>query len=416
MDPTRDGTLSTQAAKRRLGSMLLLGFSSGLPLALTASTLQAWLTVSGVDIKRIGLFNQVQIPYTLKFLWSPLVDRFSLARLGRRRGWMLLSQLLLIAAIAVMGVLSPGDHLMTVAWVAIAIAFFSATQDIAIDAYRTDTLEQRERGLGTGVFIAGYRIAMLTSGALALILAQHYGWRHTYWVMAALLLIGVFTTLGVHEPQDNGSAPRSLQAAWIEPFKDYFSRDGAIAMLVLILLYKLGDALAGSLSTTFFIRELGFTIAEVGLINKVLGLAATIIGAIAGGLWMMRLPLYAALMGFGLLQAVTNLGFWALALIGKSHVGMGIVVLLENLAGGMGASAATALLMALCNVRYSATQFALLSAIAVVGRILIGARSGYMVEAMGWPDFFLVTFAAALPGLALLYFMRHRLPRDGAGD
>ncbi len=392
--------------------MLLLGFSSGLPLALTASTLQAWLTVTGLDVKRIGLFNQVQIPYTLKFLWSPLVDRYVLSRLGRRRSWMLASQLMLIAAIAVMGTLSPGDHIMMVAWVAIAIAFFSATQDIAVDAYRTDILAARERGVGTGIFISGYRIAMLTSGALALILAQHYGWRYTYWLMAALLLIGVLTTLFAPEPRQRQGSPTSLEAALIEPFRDYFSREGAVAMLVLVLLYKLGDALAGSLSTTFFIRELGFSMQEVGLMNKVLGLAATIIGALAGGLWMVRLPLYAALMGFGILQAVTNLGFWALALIGKSYIGMAAVVTLENLAGGMGASAATALLMALCNVRYSATQFALLSAIAVVGRILIGARSGYVVEAVGWADFFLLTFLAALPGLLVLHLLRRRIPQS----
>ena len=396
---------------RRLGAMLLLGFSSGLPLALTASTMQAWLTVEGLDIKRIGLFNQVQIPYMLKFLWSPLVDRFKMLGLGRRRDWMLLSQLLLIVAITTMGTLSPGQHLALVAWVALAVAFFSATQDIAVDAYRTDTLKERERGLGTGVFISGYRLAMLTSGALALILAQHLGWRHTYWLMAALLLIGVVTTLFSPEPEENGAAPRNLRAALVDPFRDYFSREGAMAMLLLVFLYKLGDALAGSLSTTFFIRELGFTIQEVGLINKVLGLAATIIGALAGGVWMMRLPLYPALMGFGILQAVTNLGFWALALSGKSYVGMAAVVALENLAGGMGASAATALLMALCNVRYSATQFALLSALAVVGRILIGSRSGYAVEAVGWADFFLLTFVAALPGLLVLHLLRHRVPQ-----
>jgi MFS transporter, PAT family, beta-lactamase induction signal transducer AmpG len=348
----------------------------------------------------------------LKFLWSPLVDRFSLLGLGRRRGWMLLSQLMLIIAIIIMGTMRPEQDLVWVAWVALAVALFSATQDIAVDAYRTDTLEKRERGIGTGIFISGYRIAMLTSGAFALILAQHYGWRTTYWLMAALMLVGVFMTLSVKEPVLSVSAPRTLQAALVEPFQDYFSRPGAIAMLVLVLLYKLGDALAGSLSTTFFIRELGFTIQEVGLINKVLGLAATIIGAIAGGLWMTRLKLFPALLGFGILQAVTNLGFWALAVSGKSYAGMAAVVALENLAGGMGASASAALLMALCNQRYSATQFALLSALASVGRIVIGSRAGYMVEAWGWPSFFLVTLAAAIPGLLLLVWMRQRIPEE----
>jgi PAT family beta-lactamase induction signal transducer AmpG len=401
---------STKVSGRRLAEMALLGFASGLPLALTASTMQAWLTVTNVDIKKIGLFNQVQIPYTLKFMWSPLVDRYPILGLGRRRGWMLLSQLSLIVAIVVMGMLSPAEHLPLIAVAALAVAFFSATQDVAVDAYRTDSLKERERGIGTGVFISGYRVAMLTSGAFALIIAASIGWRHTYWLMAALMVVGILTTLHAREPDANGQQPHTLRAALVEPFMDYFSRQGAIAMLVLVLLYKLGDALAGSLSTTFFIRELGFTMQEVGLINKVLGLAATIVGAIAGGLWMTRMRLYPALMGFGILQALTNLGFWALSLTGKSYVGMAAVVALENLAGGMGASAATALLMALCNARYSATQFALLSALAAVGRILIGARSGYMVEAWGWPHFFLVTFAAAVPGLVVLYLWRRRLP------
>jgi PAT family beta-lactamase induction signal transducer AmpG len=401
---------STKVSGRRLAEMALLGFASGLPLALTASTMQAWLTVTNVDIKKIGLFNQVQIPYTLKFMWSPLVDRYPILGLGRRRGWMLLSQLSLIVAIVVMGMLSPAEHLPFIAVAALAVAFFSATQDVAVDAYRTDSLKERERGIGTGVFISGYRVAMLTSGAFALIIAASIGWRHTYWLMAALMVVGILTTLHAREPDANGQQPHTLRAALVEPFMDYFSRQGAIAMLVLVLLYKLGDALAGSLSTTFFIRELGFTMQEVGLINKVLGLAATIVGAIAGGLWMTRMRLYPALMGFGILQALTNLGFWALSLTGKSYVGMAAVVALENLAGGMGASAATALLMALCNARYSATQFALLSALAAVGRILIGARSGYMVEAWGWPHFFLVTFAAAVPGLVVLYLWRRRLP------
>lgn len=403
---------ASSVSGRRLAEMALLGFASGLPLALTASTMQAWLTVSNVDIKKIGLFNQVQIPYTLKFLWSPLVDRYSVPGLGRRRGWMLLSQLALIVAIVYMGTLSPVEHLPLIAAAALAVAFFSATQDVAVDAYRTDSLKERERGLGTGVFISGYRVAMLTSGALALIFAAGIGWRYTYWLMAGLMIVGVLTTLNAREPDADGQQPTTLRAAVAEPFLEYFSRRGAAAMLVLVLLYKLGDALAGSLSTTFFIRELGFTMQEVGVINKVLGLAATILGAIAGGLWMTRLRLYPALMGFGILQALTNLGFWALALVGKSYLGMAAVVALENLAGGMGASAATALLMALCNARYSATQFALLSALAAVGRILIGARAGYMVEAWGWAQFFLATFAAALPGLVVLYLWRGRLPRS----
>jgi PAT family beta-lactamase induction signal transducer AmpG len=399
---------STSAS--RMTGMALLGFASGLPLALTAGTMQAWLTVANVDIKHIGLFGAAQIPYTLKFLWSPLVDRFQLLSVGRRRGWMLLSQLALMLAIFIMGTASPAEHLRWMAWMALALAFFSATQDIAVDAFRTDTLNERERGLGTGIFISGYRIAMLTSGALALVIAHHFGWRNTYWLMAALMVIGVLTTLAVREPSNEAMAPRTLEAAIVEPFADFFSRPGAVEILLLVLLYKLGDALAGSLSTAFFIRALGFTVEEVGLINKVLGMIATIVGAIVGGLWMTRLKLFPALMGFGILQAVTNLGFWALTLIGKSYFAMAAVVGLENFASGMGASAAASLLMALCNVKYSATQFALLSALASVGRILIGSWTGYAVDAYGWGNFFLLTFLAAMPGLAVLYFLRHRIP------
>lgn len=399
----------------RMVSMALLGFSSGLPLALTSGTMQAWLTVANVDIKQVGLFNSVQIPYTLKFLWSPLVDRFELLRIGRRRSWMVLSQLALIASILIMGLANPSEQLLWMARIALVVAFFSATQDIAVDAYRTDTLREDERGLGTGIFISGYRIAMLTSGALALVIAQHAGWRMTYWLMAVLMFIGLLTSFAVREPDNQAAAPRTLEAAIVEPFMDFFSRPGAVAILLLVLLYKLGDALAGSLSTAFFIRALGFTIEEVGLINKVLGLIATIVGAIVGGLWMTRLKLFPALMGFGILQAVTNLGFWALTLLGKNYLAMAAVVGLENLAGGMGASAAAALLMALCNVKYSATQFALLSALASVGRILIGSSTGYMVDAYGWGNFFLLTFLAAMPGLLVLYLLRDYVPDETVG-
>ncbi len=217
---------ASSVSGRRLAEMALLGFASGLPLALTASTMQAWLTVSNVDIKKIGLFNQVQIPYTLKFLWSPLVDRYSVPGLGRRRGWMLLSQLALIVAIVYMGTLSPVEHLPLIAAAALAVAFFSATQDVAVDAYRTDSLKERERGLGTGVFISGYRVAMLTSGALALIFAAGIGWRYTYWLMAGLMIVGVLTTLNAREPDADGQQPTTLRAAVAEPFLEYFSRRG----------------------------------------------------------------------------------------------------------------------------------------------------------------------------------------------
>ena len=396
-------------AERRIALLLLLGFSSGLPLALTTGTLQAWATVEGLDIRTISFLTLAGSAYTLKFLWAPLMDRFVPPFLGRRRGWMLVSQLLLMAGIATMGSMSPRDSIVALAAMAVVVAFFSASQDIAFDAYRTDLLKASERGAGAAVSVLGYRLAMLVSGGLALVLADSYiGWRATYWLMAGLMAIGMVATFWAANPQQLVAPPRTLDEAVVGPLKDFFTRDGAVLALTLIVLYKLGDAFAGSLSTAFLIRGVGFTATEVGAINKILGLIATIVGALAGGALMSRLSLYGALMLFGVLQAVTNLGFWVLAVTPKSYESMALVVGLENLCGGMGTAAFVAFLMTLCRVRYSATQFALLSALAAVGRTyLAGPFSGIMVAELGWAAFFLATFAIALPGLALLWMQRH---------
>jgi PAT family beta-lactamase induction signal transducer AmpG len=393
-------------AGRRLGAMLALGFASGLPLALTSGTLQAWLTVEGIDVRTIGLFALVGLPYTFKFLWSPVMDRYNLPWLSRRRDWMLLTQAGLVAVIALMAFWTPARGVTAVASLAVLVALLSASQDVVYDAYRADALRPAERGLGTGLSVSGYRIAMLVSGALALVLAAEFGWRDTYLLMAALMLFGAGATLWAPAVGQVAQPPRDLVAAVIEPFAQFLRRERAPALLGLIVLYKLGDACAGSLTTTFLIRELGFTIAEVGVINKGAGLAATLIGALAGGVLMTRLKLYRALLLFGILQAVTNLGFFTLTLIGKSYAGMTAVVVLENLAGGMGTSAFVALLMALCDRRYSATQYALLSALAALGRVLVGAPSGYAVAAWGWGAFFLLTVLLALPALGLLRMLR----------
>ena len=394
--------------QRRVAFMLLLGFSSGLPLALTTGTLQAWATVDGLDIKTISFLTLVGSAYTLKFLWAPLMDRFVPPLLGRRRGWMLVTQLLLVAGIALMGTQSPQASIMALALIAVVVAFCSASQDIAFDAYRTDVLHQEERGAGAAVSVLGYRLAMLVSGGLALVLADSFlGWQATYWLMAALMFIGIVATWFAPEPEVVVPPPRTLNDAVVGPMKDFFARDGAVFVLVLIVLYKLGDAFAGSLSTAFLIRGVGFSVTEVGAINKILGLIATIVGALAGGALMTRLSLYGALMLFGILQAVTNLGFWFLAVTPKAYWSMATVVGLENLAGGMGTAAFVAFLMTLCRVRYSATQFALLSALAAVGRTyLAGPLSGVMVESFGWANFFVVTVLIALPGLVLLWMQR----------
>lgn len=404
---------------RRIAAITLLGFSSGLPLALTSGTLQAWLAVSGVDIRTIGIFALVGLPYTIKFLWSPLMDRFVPVqfrgrtgnKLGRRRGWILLTQICLIIGITTMAFNSPQHYSPYTLWllgiIALSVASASASQDIVIDAYRTDTLREKERGIGAGVFVSAYRIAMLISGAVALILSEHIGWRNTYLLMAGLMSIGVITTLFAPEPEVKTTPPKSLSEAVWGPLKNYFSRKGAIAILLLIILYKLGDAYAGTLTTAFLIRGVGFSPGEVGAINKGLGLISTIFGAMFGGALMVRLGLFKSLMAFGILQAISNLTFMALALIGKNYGMLIFAVAFENLCGGMGTAAFISLLMTICSQKYSATQYALLSSLAALGRIFVAPSSGFVVVYVGWANFFFITFLTALPGLWLLFKMKH---------
>ena len=395
-----------QLLNPRVVTVLFLGFSSGLPLALSGGTLQAWLTVEDVDIKTIGLFSLVGLPYTLKFLWSPLMDRFIVPIFGRRRGWIALSQLALIGLILGMSVTSPQNGLWFLALLAFCLTFVSASQDVAIDAYRTEVLRERERGMGAAVSVTGYRVAMLVSGALALILSEYLGWRATYMLMALIMSIGVVAVWLGPEPEDPGTPPASMKDAVEGPFKEFFSRTGVWSLLTLIVLYKLGDAFAGSLTTTFLIRGVNFSVGEVGAINKGMGLASTIIGALFGGVLMARLRLFKALLIFGILQAVSNLSFMILALVGKSYPLMIFTIAFENLAGGMGTAAFVAFLMILCNHSYTATQFALLSALASLGRVFVGPLSGVLVDGMGWTVFFFTTFLFALPGLVLLWVMR----------
>ena len=394
---------------RRTGVMLPLGFASGLPLALTAGTLQAWLTVAGLDLRTIGIITLVGLPYTLKFLWSPLMDRFVPPWLGRRRGWMIATQLGLIAGIAAMAVTGPADAIWALSVLALAVAFLSASQDIAFDAYRADVLLAPERGIGAGISVTGYRIAMLISGAVALILSDHIGWQSTYLLMAGLMLIGVATSLLSPEPSSAITPPRTLSEAVWGPIREFFSRSPAVGLLLLIVLYKVGDAFAGTLTTAFLIRGVGFSPTEVGVVNKGMGLLATLFGALTGGALMARMGLFRALLVFGLLQAVSNLSFMVLAWTGKSYLVMVSAVAFENLSGGMGTAAFVALLMSLCDHRYTATQFALLSALGALGRVFVGPPSGYLVESVGWVVFFFITFLAALPGLGLLWRLRDYL-------
>jgi PAT family beta-lactamase induction signal transducer AmpG len=392
---------------RSIAVITFLGFSSGLPLALTGGTLQAWMAVSGVDLRTIGIFALVGLPYTLKFFWSPLMDRFVPPWLGRRRGWIIMTQVGLVIGISAMAFSSPQQAPLPVAMLALMVAFTSASQDIVIDAYRTDVLHEKERGVGAAVFVTGYRVAALVSGALALVLSDHIGWRSTYLLMAGIMGVGIMTTLFGSEPAGRVVPPGSMKEAIWGPMEEYFSRNAAFLFLLLIILYKLGDAYAGALTTAFLIKGVGFSVSEVGTINKGLGFASVIAGAMFGGTLMVKLGLFRSLLIFGVLQAVSNLSFMILAWAGKSYGMLVFAVAFENLSGGMGTAAFVSLLMAMCNHRYTATQYALLSSLAALGRIFISPTSGFLVESIGWPSFFFVTFLTAMPGLVLLWWMRN---------
>jgi len=391
---------------RRMAVIALLGFSSGLPLALTSGTLQAWMSVEGIDIRTIGIFSLVGLPYAAKFLWSPFMDRFVPPWLGRRRGWMFGTQLILMLAIGAMGFASPRHALWALAALSLIVAFTSASQDIVVDAYRTDLLHEKERGAGAALSVFGYRIAMLVSGALALILSDRIGWQSTYLLMAACMMIGIISSLSGPEPEKEIVPPKTLSEAVVGPLKDYFSRPSAVMILLLIVLYKLGDAYAGTMTTPFLIRGIGFSATDVGTVNKGFGLAALLIGAMFGGTLMVRLGLYRSLLFFGMLQAVSNLSFMLLAWAGKNYAVMIFAVGFENLTGGMGTAAFVSLLMTLCSHRFSATQYALLSSLASLGRTVIAPSSGYLVSSIGWATFFLVTAATALPGLWMIVHLK----------
>jgi len=395
-------------ARRRVALLLALGFSSGLPLALTSGTLQAWATVEGVSLQHLGFLTLIGSAYTLKFLWAPLVDRYVPPFLGRRRGWVLVTQLLLAGGIASMSLFSPADHMFWLAALAVGVAFLSATQDIAFDAYSTDVLHAKERAAGAALKVLGYRLAMVVSGGLALVAADQWlGWQATYLAMGGIMALCALATLAAPEPDVVACAPRTLRDAVVLPLLEFFRRRGAVTLLLLIVLYKLGDAFAGALSTTFLLRGAGFSVSEVGAVNKVFGLSATIIGALVGGALMARLGLYRALFWFGVLQAVSNLGYWLLALTAPHVAFMAVVVAVENLCGGLGTAAFVALLMALCKHEFSATQFALLSAFSAIGRTyLAGPLTPPLVESLGWPIFFALTVLIAVPGLVLLWWRR----------
>lgn len=385
--------------------MMFFGFFSGLPIGLTGVMLQAWMTKVGLNLHTIGIFSLIGVPYTLKFLWSPFMDRFVPPGLGRRRGWIVLVQLALLLGIAALGFRPPVRALVMFGLLALFVAFSSASQDIVIDAYRTDLLSERERGAGAAASMTAWRVGALVSGGLGLILADHLGWQNTYLLMAGLMAVGMVGSLFAPEPDAAVQAPRSMYEAIWGPFKDFFSRRGAVTVLVAIVLYKLGDAYAETLSTVFLLK-LSFSLTEVGEINKVLGMIATVAGAAIAGSFMVRLGLFRSLLSFGVLQLASILSFMALALIGKNYPLMAFAVTFEKLCGGMGTAAFVAFLMSLCNKRFTATQYALLSSLASLGRVFVGPTSGYIVERVGWANFFLFAAVAAIPGLLLIYSLK----------
>ncbi len=390
--------------------VLLLGFSSGLPLALTAGTMQAWMKSVSIDIKTIGLLALVGWPYTIKFLWAPLMDRYSLPFLDRRRGWILLTQVLLIVTLLFISIQNPVSNVVLFAVSATLLSFLSASQDIVIDAYRTELLEEKELGAGAALSNTGYRLAMLTSGAFALVISEKLPWSSVYQLMAGIMLVGVFATLFAPTPSAKIIPPRKLKSALVDPFLDFFKRRGAIELLVFILIYKLGDVLAMSLSTPFMM-ELGFSRAEIGYVSKGIGFACTIAGGLVGGALMVRLTMFQALYYFGLVQCITILYFAYFAWVGHDLSVMTTAIALENFGSGLGTAAFVAFLMSLCNKSFTAFQYALLSSFAALTRIFVGSSTGYLAENLGWPMFFTVSTAAAIPGLVMLVW---RFQRWGA--
>ena len=393
-----------------------MGFVSGVPLLLTITLLQAWLTDEGVSKSTIGLFALVGVPYSLKFLWAPIFDRYVISKLGRRRGWILITQVLLIFSIIGLGMTNPAMNAANVALLAIFVTFFSASQDIVIDAYRRESLSDNEQVLGASSYVLGYRIGMLSAGAGGLILADLMSYQFVYLIMALVMIGGVLITLIADEPV-NFSEPSTFLDAVRNPFVEFFKRHGdsinnnisiPILILLFILLYKVGDTMAHSLSTNFYL-EMGYTKTEIGTIVKVFGLIATLVGAFIGGLLSIKIGLYKSLVSFGIFQAIATLGFAILAVSTKSLMLLASVITLENLAAGMGYTAYLAFIANMTNKQFTATQFALMTAIMSLPRTLFSGSSGFLVEILGWEYYFIFCSLIAFPALIILRNLRKRV-------
>jgi len=379
------------------------GFTSGLPFFIIISLLPAWLMNSGLELKAIALFSFIQLPYVLKFLWAPLFDGYSFS-IGRRRGWLIIFQVLLLASISMAGLLDPKSQIMTVAIISIAIAFFSASQDAVIDAYRRELLLDNELGLGTAIHVNGYRIAGLIPGSLALILADIFAWDLVFFITGLFMIPGIILTILIKEPLLKVMPPKTIKEAVIEPFMEFINRKGikeAILILLFIFLYKIGDSMATALATPFYM-DLGFSMTEIGVIVKTVGLWASIIGGILGGILMIKIGINRALWIFGFMQMFATLSFAWLAISGYSPLILGITVGLEFFAAGLGTTAFLAYIAKTTNPKFTATQFALFTGLSAVPRTITNASTGYLVEFFGWHNFFIFCSFIAIPGIILL--------------
>jgi len=380
---------------------LLMGFSCGLPLLLTITVLQAWMKEEGVDLTVIGLMALVGLPYTLKFLWAPFLDRYTLPFLGRRRGWLLTAQIFLFFSIAGLGLTDPGSHPWMVVSAALLVTFFSASQDIVVDAYRREDLPDEELGLGSSFYINGYRVGMLIASGGGLILADHVSFSTVYLIMAACMLPGVLTTFFAPEPEIAAGTPESLKEAVLYPLIDYFNRKEALWILAFILFYKIGDTMASAMTTPFYL-DIGFSKTEIGTVVKLFGFWATIIGSLIGGVLMLRQGIYRSLWIFGFFQAMSTAGFALLARIGHSISALSAVIAFENLSSGMGTAAYVAFMASITNKKFTATQYALLSSLMGVPRVLVSAPTGFFAKSFGWENFFIFCTLIAVPGMLLL--------------
>jgi PAT family beta-lactamase induction signal transducer AmpG len=409
-------TLRQALADKRMMAVLFMSFASGLPYNLTNFSLQAWLASDGLSLKAIGVFTLVQLPYTFKVLWAPILDRYFPPLLTRRRGWIVIFQGLLALAIAAMGFCSPSNTKLALAALAILVAFLSASQDIVVNAYQVDTIPSSERALSAAATAFGYRTAAILGGTLLVIIAAHSSWRLAF-MMVALLMVGMmFTTLWANEPVAAAAPPKSLADAVWYPLKDLLSTPSAWAFLLLVLLYKAGDAFALSLYSTFMIKGVGFSLDELSIFGKANMTVSTIIGVALGGWAFLRWGMFRTLLGFGIAQALTNLLYMWLALAGRKVWLLALATCVDTMVGGMGQAAFIAFLMTLCNTNFSATQYAILSAIATFPSKITGAIAAPLVLAIGWPRFFVVTCLTAVPGIVLLIAMRGRMKALAARD